>query len=105
MEPQGLRRRSLVLGRLCLLFLLLSLLGAMLFLAMEADHPCSGGHHCPICLVMEQCGQTLRLVGGGTSPFVRSCVFPLLLAAVLLPLSRLMWGFLTPCERKVRMNN
>lgn len=104
MRTRGLKHRSLVFGRLCLLFLLLSLLGAVLFLAVEADHPCTGDH-CTICLVMEQCGQTLRMAGGGTSPFVAAFAFPLLLAAVLLPLCWQVLALLTPISRKVRMNN
>ncbi len=104
MRTRGLHHRSLVLGRLCLLFLLLSLLGATLFLAMEAGHPCNGDH-CQICLVMEQCGQTLRLVGGGTSPCTAPFAFPLLLAAVPLPLCWQTPGRATLISEKVRLND
>lgn len=50
------------------------------YIAVEADHDCTG-EDCPICTVVQQCENTVRLMSDGTAAQMVSLFF----AAVLFP--------------------
>lgn len=47
-------------------FLLAVLVFSSAFVAVEADHDCTG-HDCPICLEMQNCVANLQLLGSSTA--------------------------------------
>ena len=50
----------------CALLIVLFLLLSVLFLVKEANHNCTGAD-CPICAAMQQCEDSIRLLGTGQS--------------------------------------
>lgn len=89
-------------GIIALMMLAIALLSA-LFIAVEADHDCTG-EDCPICVCIEQCEQTLRQIGGGMAAGIVS-VLPA--AAFLFIAVYYFIAFLseTLVSKKVRLNN
>ncbi|MCR5722311.1 MAG: hypothetical protein K6G72_08215 [Lachnospiraceae bacterium] len=93
---RGLRK---VLG----VFMVLSLLCALTFIAFEAHHECEG-EECPICACLEECVRTVR--GIGDSLPILSTLVVIYVAAVTVSLAESEEIiFNTPILFKVRMNN
>lgn len=58
------KRTRMMMARIFAVVIALSLLLCIGFLVKEADHTCTGSE-CPICAMMEQCANTIRLLGAG----------------------------------------
>ena len=92
---------TLVLGMAALMLCVLVL--SFVFVAVEADHDCAGGD-CPICMLIQQCEQTIRSIGGGFSLagfsilLISFCVASVLMRCI----SILCY---TPVSFKTRLNN
>lgn len=87
---------------ICLCFIFMSLF-SIVFIAVEADHNCTG-EHCPVCVCIHSAGQTLKQLGSAvmTSAVVVSSLV-VVLAALILMLSVLPCS--TPVSWKIRMND
>lgn len=71
------RNRRLLAGVLCALFVVV-LMASGLFVAMHAQHHCTGDH-CPVCAVLCACTGLLRLAAASALLSCADC------AALLLP--------------------
>ncbi len=86
-----------------ILMMLVFVLFSAFYIAIEADHDCTG-EDCPICACIQQCENVLRSLGDGVAlqlSALVSIVFILLNAvsfAKVFPQE-------TPVSRKVRLNN
>ncbi len=85
-------------------FLLLAvLLLSVFFMAVEAEHECTG-EDCHICEVLEQCFNTVKRLGENVAVTVTFAVSVIFAAVLLLPSTRETVGS-TLVSRKVRMND
>ncbi len=79
------------------------LLSASFFVAAESVHECEG-RGCPVCAMLQQCGQALRKISGAFSApvFIMFCACFLKesIHAVSFHIS-----YLTPVSQKIRLNN
>ncbi len=85
------------------LMMLAAVLFSSLYIAVEADHDCTG-EDCPVCACVRQCENTLRSAGEG----FRACpavLIPFLSVLSAAALSLAAASFATPVSRKVRLNN
>lgn len=57
-------RKSKWLALLCVAVIVLSMFLSVFYIALEADHDCTGVG-CPICAAIERCENALRLSGSG----------------------------------------
>ena len=103
MQNHSCRRIKRILSGTMAALFLAAMLFSSFFIAVEADHDCTG-EDCPICAVVHQCENTLRSVSGG--PAVPAIVIPLVLSCLLAAF--LYKPYLvqeTPVSEKVRMDN
>lgn len=56
--------KSIITARLIAVVIALTLMLSIVFLVREADHKCTG-EGCPICALMGQCEENIRLLGSG----------------------------------------
>ena len=83
--------------------MLLVILLAGIFIALEADHDCEG-EDCPVCECMEQCRATLHQLGSVTVTG-KAVLFPVLLLIVsVIHFARVIRRE-TPVSIKVQLNN
>ncbi|SKB48146.1 hypothetical protein SAMN06296386_101178 [Lachnospiraceae bacterium] len=88
---------------LCLA-LILTLFCSILFITNERDHDCSGAD-CPICSCMQQCAETLHLMGDGTASVLFAFLF---FISSVTAINAVQPETLIPCtlvRQKVRLNN
>lgn len=83
--------------------IVLVLLFSVCYIVEHADHECTG-EDCPICLVMEQCGNNLKTVG---TAIMIACVAVVLFTS--LQENKHYQTSMFPCNslisQKIRMNN
>ena len=96
------RQKRIAAGILGMLLLLIMLFSSF-YLAVEADHDCSG-EDCPVCACIQQCENTLHRIGAGTASLA-GVVIPVVCMAVSMLLFTLAASEETPVSRKVRLNN
>ena len=76
---------------------------SVMFTAVEADHDCSGWD-CPVCMLIQQCEQTIRSIGGSVSFAAFSLLFASF-CAIVIQLCSVYILYNTPISLKTRLNN
>ncbi len=89
-------------GIMGILMLFIMLFSAF-YIAAETDHDCSG-EDCPVCVCIQQCENTLRVIGDGISAS-SSVIIPFLLILLAAALIVTAVPSDTLISRKVRLNN
>lgn len=83
--------------------LLSALLFSAFFIAAETGHDCSG-EDCPICVVLEQCENTLHQMNGGLTAVI-ALILPITFFLPAYSLFVCDQSSKTPVSNKVRLNN
>ncbi len=81
--------------------LLASAVFSALCVAAEAGHRCAG-EDCPVCSLLRQCDNVLRLFGGGIARPAGNVFVLILLALLFFSSDKTQRG--TPASEKVRLN-
>ena len=97
-------RKSKWVALLCAAVIVLSMFLSVFYIALEADHDCTGVG-CPICAAIERCENAARLFGSGTpensgalTSFFHFTIYTLIICSPLLISS-------TPVTQRVRMDD
>ncbi|MBQ8133810.1 MAG: hypothetical protein IJ192_05340 [Clostridia bacterium] len=96
------QKRKAVAVLLCMVITFIMLLSS-LYVLIQADHDCTGAD-CVVCLNIQQCENTLRLISSGATiqNVAAALVFIVALVVVLYSFEI---STQTPVRQKVRMNN
>ena len=79
------------------------LLFSAFYIAVETGHDCIGDH-CPVCVCIKQCENTLHQIGNG-AVILFAAYLPFLKVVLLVLLPVLVFSQKTPVSFKVRLNN
>ena len=102
MRDLHLNKHKIIAGILGIMMLSVVLFST-LYIASETDHECDG-EHCPVCMILMQCENTLRSLGDGPA-IVATALLPVL---CILKAAESYMTFAAPDTlvlNKVRLNN